>query len=223
MLFHSPRIVTDGLVLYLDAANPRSYPGSGTTWSDLSGNGNNGTLINSPSYSADNLGSFGFDGANNFVSVSNSNSLNPSTNTLICWVKSNTSTWNAYGTLMSKRNVFVIHPNQNITSVSYYYYLNNSWKSQTINASDITVWNMYACSWDGSKISGYLNGILKGTSTQTGPLNTSDAGVMEIGRDDQIASRVLNGNISHASLYNRALSPEEIEQNFNATRGRFGL
>jgi hypothetical protein len=49
-LIHSPRIVTDGLVLCLDAGNPKSYTGSGTTWTDLSGNGNNGTLTNSPTY-----------------------------------------------------------------------------------------------------------------------------------------------------------------------------
>ena len=60
-LAHSPKIVTDGLVLCLDAANPKSYPGSGTTWTDLSGNGNNGTLVNGASYNSVNNGVFVLD------------------------------------------------------------------------------------------------------------------------------------------------------------------
>ena len=66
-LNHSPKIVTDGLVLCLDAASRKSYPGSGTTWFDRSGNGNNGTLTNGPTFSSDNGGSIVFDGTNDYV------------------------------------------------------------------------------------------------------------------------------------------------------------
>jgi len=65
----SPRIVTDGLVLCLDAANPRSYPGSGTTWSDISRTGTNGTLVNGPTYSSANGGSIVFDGVNDYATT----------------------------------------------------------------------------------------------------------------------------------------------------------
>ena len=65
----SPRIVTDGLVLYLDAANQRSYPGSGTTWSDISRGGNNGTLVNGPTFDPGNGGSIVFDGVDDYVSI----------------------------------------------------------------------------------------------------------------------------------------------------------
>jgi hypothetical protein len=75
-LSHSPSIITNGLVLCLDAANPKSYPGSGTTWNDLSGNGNNGTLRNSPSYSADNLGKIVFDAVNDDINCGNDSSIN---------------------------------------------------------------------------------------------------------------------------------------------------
>ena len=213
-------IVTDGLVLCLDAANPKSYPGSGTTWTDLSGNGNNGTLVNGVGYNSSNLGSLVFDGSNDYVSVANSNSLNPLTNTLICWVKSNTSTWNDYGFLMSKRDVFVMHPNISSTTVNYYYRLNNAWVSQQITVSNITVWNMYACSWDGTNINAYLNGALINSGVKTGPLNTADTGVLQIGKDDTY-SRYLNGNIAQASIYNRALSATEIAQNYNALKSRY--
>lgn len=63
----SPKIVTDGLVLYYDAANPSSYPGSGNVIYDLSRNRNNGTLINSPSYDTTNGGSLIFDGTNDYI------------------------------------------------------------------------------------------------------------------------------------------------------------
>ena len=72
-LSHSPLIVRDGLVLCLDAANPRSYPKSGTTWSDLAG-ANNGTLTNGPTFDADDKGSIVFDGTDDRVDVSNLNS-----------------------------------------------------------------------------------------------------------------------------------------------------
>lgn len=71
-LTHSPKIVTNGLVLALDAANNKSYPGSGVTWYDLSGNGNNGTLTNGPTFNVGNLGSIVFDGTNDYVSFNNS-------------------------------------------------------------------------------------------------------------------------------------------------------
>jgi len=75
-LSHSPRIVTNGLVLCLDAGNRQSYPGSGTTWTDLSGNGKNGTLTNGPTYTSANVGAIVFDGVDDYVSCSASNILN---------------------------------------------------------------------------------------------------------------------------------------------------
>ena len=66
-MYYGPRIVSNGLVLCLDAANKRSYPGTGTTWTDLSGNSNNGTLTNGPTFSAGNMGSILFDGTNDYV------------------------------------------------------------------------------------------------------------------------------------------------------------
>ena len=68
MLTHSPRIITDGLVLCLDAANRQSYPGSGTVWTDLAGS-NNGTLTNGPTFSSANGGSIVFDGVDDFIEL----------------------------------------------------------------------------------------------------------------------------------------------------------
>ena len=73
-LSHSPRIVTDGLVLCLDASDPQSYSGSGNTWSDRSGNGSNGTLTNGPTFDSDNKGSLVFDGVNDYINFGNPSS-----------------------------------------------------------------------------------------------------------------------------------------------------
>jgi len=218
-----PDIVTDGLVLYLDAGNNNSYPGFESTWYDLSGNNNNGTLVNGVGFDIGNGGSLTFDGSNDYISVSNSSSLNPLNNTLICWAKSDNSTWNDTGFLMSKRNVFVMHPSGGSKVVNYYYYLNGGWQNQDVTPSDITIWNMYACTWDGTSISAYLNGSLINSGNKTGPLNTSDTGPMEIGHDEGFGGRYMDGNISQVSIYNRALTAQEIQQNFEALRGRYGI
>ena len=74
-LAHSPRIVTDGLVLALDAGNAKSYPGSGTAWTDLSGNSNNGTLTNGSTYSSVDGGAIVFDGSDDYVVSSNNTNI----------------------------------------------------------------------------------------------------------------------------------------------------
>ena len=88
---HSPKIVTDGLVLCLDAADKNSYPGSGTTWTDLSGNGN-ATMVNSPVFSSTHPSSFSFDANTEYFSLTNNNEMSMTGNvTLISWFKQPTT------------------------------------------------------------------------------------------------------------------------------------
>jgi len=86
-IHRGPKIITNGLILCLDAASTKSYPGSGTTWFDRSGNGNNGVLTNGPTFSSTNGGSIVFDGTNDYVQVAGSVTI--STGTFIAWVKRN--------------------------------------------------------------------------------------------------------------------------------------
>ncbi len=89
-LSRGPKTITNGLVLYLDAANKKSYPGSGTTWTDLSGNVYNGTLTNGPTFSAANMGSIVFDGTNDNIQLGNASTFLPtSAISLNCWAKTN--------------------------------------------------------------------------------------------------------------------------------------
>lgn len=218
-------IVTQGLVLALDAAKRDSYAGTGTAWNDISGNRNNGTLINGPTYDAGNGGSIVFDGVDDYTSL---NFINPFQETIIVWVKSNTTTWNENGWISSSRrqNGHIIHPNQGATSVGFYV-LNSSAGFTligTITPSSITAPNMYCITTNGSnshKI--YLNGSLQATNTTSITRTTSPTSqTYEIAKDDAVA-RYGNGTYYNILRYNRELSATEVLQNYNATRGRFGL
>ena len=103
-VFSYPNIVNDSLVLTLDAGNQNSYAGSGTNWYDLSGNGNNGTLTNGPTFNSSNIGSIVFDGVDDYVNIPDNSSLNPTKNlTLSCWVNI-TSFNNVYIGIVDKYN-----------------------------------------------------------------------------------------------------------------------
>ena len=216
-------IVTQGLVLDLDAAKRDSYIGTGAAWNDISGNRNNGTLINGPTFNPGNGGSIVFDGVNDYTSL---NFINPFQETIIIWVKSNTATWNENGWISSSRrqNGHIIHPNQGTTNVEFYI-LNSSagfTAIGTITPSSITLPNMYCITTNGSnshKI--YLNGSLQTTNTTSITRTTTPSlQTYEIAKDDTVA-RYGNGTYYNVLRYNRELSASEVPQNYNATKGRY--
>jgi hypothetical protein len=220
--YYSPKITTDGLVLCLDAANNKSYVGSGTTWNDLSGNGTDATLINTPTFTSSFGGNFVLNGTNQYASVSNVYNFATSNQfTAIVWAKSAVSTWNDFGFIISRRDQFVIHPTQSFRDVNYYVNTNVGWQAVTYTVPDITVFAQYVMTYNAGTIDAYHNG-LRVTGGSLGATLTSDTGVIEIGKDEGIA-RYLNGNIANVQLYNRALTATEILNNYNATRARFAL
>jgi hypothetical protein len=230
-LAHNPKIVTDGLVLCLDAANPKSYPGSGTVWKDLSGNSNDGTLVNGVGFDGDNKGSLTFDGVNDTVNVVGpANRYFPILNfTLECAFKNTQTTRNglfslSFGLILrhsSSSGTFQVRLD-NGTSVPSF--------SPPISSPPVNDGNWYITSvvvngGNNATIDFYINGL------HYGQRNTSWSGSTRwptnsvgLGRDnnDPSASRY-NGNISLLKIYNRALSAEEISQNFQALRGRYGI
>jgi hypothetical protein len=106
---HSPKIVTSGLVLCLDAANKLSYPGTGTSWYDLSGNANTGTLTNGPTFSVANMGSIVFDGVDDYVNIPNNSSFNVTDNISVeMWVRIETTQSNNLGFLIKYAKIIVI-------------------------------------------------------------------------------------------------------------------
>jgi hypothetical protein len=224
---YGPGIVRSGLILYLDAGNTASYPGTGTTWTDLSGNNNNGTLINGPTYSSANGGSIVFDGSNDYVNAPLSTGY-PAAMTVITVGKSNNATWNHFGGLGSGRlaNGYIIHNNQSQTSVEFYLYDSSSTYLSLIGTtpSSITNYNMYSITTNGSNEHiTYLNNTSLATNTTSiTRTNTGTSQDNYLGRD-MTFTRYNAVTIGLHMIYNRALTAAEISQNFNALKLRFGI
>jgi len=231
-LSHNPKIVTDGLVLCLDAANPKSYPGSGTTWFDLSGNGNDGTLVNGVGFDSANLGNITFDGANDHVNINPRLLDNANRGTVIVWFNKRIWDSSRWDTIFSKANGLGFNNNhiqisRQSTSDQISLTISNNTSSTTtsVNTGSIedNVWYQIGMTWNGSVLIGYLNGdeIDRTNTTITIPDNSTHVTLGEGAAGN--TSRYFNGFISSCFCYNRALTEAEIKQNFNALRGRYGL
>lgn len=223
-LAHSPRIVTNGLVLCLDAGNTQSYPGSGTTWTDISRNGNNGTLTNGPTFSSANNGSIVFDGTNDFVQCTGS--YTSTEFTFIAWIKRNGNQAAWAGILYSRGTNVTGMQYRNTTNQLVYNWNGNpsayDWVSG-LTPPDQS-WCMVAVSINSSSAVAYLcqaSGITSATNNISHTSTTLDD--IKISYDDVLTTRVAKQSVAVASIYNRALSAAEIRQNFNALRGRFGI
>jgi hypothetical protein len=213
-------IVTNGLVLNLDAAKRDSYPGTGTTWRDISGNQRNGTLTNGPTFNSDNGGSFVFDGTNDFVQCTGT--LSATQATFLCWIRRNGNQGTYDGIIFSRGT--------STTGMNFYTsnQLGYTWNdaSNTYNwSSGLTVpdltWCMVAVSVTSTAAVAYLcqaSGITTATNTVSHTSTTIDD--IKIGVDE-FSSRYSSGNIAIAALYNRALTAQEVLQNYNATKGRY--
>ena len=218
-LAHSPRIVTDGLVLCLDAGNVKSYPGSGTTWNDLSGNGNNGTIDNSVTYTPNNGGGLSFDGTDEIVLLPKIITTNDFT---VCQFISYTSdtgegwTFEQYNSGAGR----LILNTRAINNTFRFFIGGNAFTSST----NLVQGQKYfiCCSRSGSIGNIYINGNLDATGTLNS--NSIDNITSAIGGSRAFSSaKQFIGDIYTTSVYNRALTESEIQQNFNALRGRYGI
>ena len=224
---YNPNIVTDGLVLCLDAANKRSYPGTGTTWTDRSANGNNGTLTNGPTFDSANGGSIVFDGTNDYVTTTKNN-LDINNLSICCWVFF-TSIPATYTTITNKetsnlnRNWWIgLDPN------GYFTFLRSRNGADTGISSSVTAvsnnWYFFCCTNNSTPIySIYLDGVLINQ-------NNYGSGTLSVaGSNNYIGSYAsgggslynLPGQIANILYYNRTLSADEVRRNYLATKGRF--
>jgi hypothetical protein len=244
-LVHSTSpIVTNGLVLALDAANRKSYPGTGTTWTDLSGNGNNGTLVNGPTYNSVNSGSIVFDGTNDYVSLpSNLDTILTGDLTMEVVIAMPNPLLIQFGFYFA--GVMGIYGDGN------YYRESNIQVSNTGNVSNPSTFDasvsflnqsgdtgnsigfggfsfsstprVLSYTLSGTTATTYVNGSFVETKTITKYTKPADANV-EIGWVNNTANYgYYRGNLFVSRIYNRALTAAEIQQNFNALRGRFGI
>jgi hypothetical protein len=215
-------VVTTGLQLYLDAGNASSYPGSGTTWTDLTVNGRNGTLTGGPTYSATNGGSIVFDGTNDYVQCTGS--LTVTAATFVTWIRRN-GTQSQYDGILYSRGTNTTGMNFGSSNQLGYNWNDTvstyNWNSGLV-IPDAT-WCMIAVSVTSTAATAYLcqaSGIT--TATNTVSHGSSLLNDIKLAVDDA-AARYISGNIAIAQLYNIALSADQVSQNFTADRARFGV
>ena len=223
---NGPRIVTNGLVLCLDAGNSKSYPGTGTVWNDLSGNNNNGTLTNGPTFNSSNGGSIVFDGSNDYVEVPTTSSINDclaSDFSYEMWSFPKTSGFQ-FGKIFGK-GAF-----QSSTGYNGLTYSTTSFNCSFAHVlGSRTMFNLPPNKWYhlvitriGTTLKGYVNG--NNTSTHTGiSFNYSGNFPLRLSANSQPTPDTTAQNLSIFKQYNRGLTDLEIIQNYNATKGRFNL
>jgi len=218
-------IVADpSLVLWLDAGQETSYPGSGTTWTDLSGNGRNGTLVNVPTYSSANGGSIVFNGTNNYVNCG-TYQFNTTRGSICCWFKPTTNiTSSVTKRLWGSNDNFEARWNDSNGRLTIDIGASQSVITAQTSWLDTTWYNLVV-TWDSSITTSrvYIQGTLNVTGT-TGSSATLTAltGSFFIATSS-FNLQYLDASIAHFTAYNRVLSADEVTQNFDALRRRFGI
>jgi len=227
-VYAGPNTVESGLILALDAGNNKSYPGTGTTWTDLSGNARTGTLTNGPTFDTNNGGSIVFDGVDDYVPCTGTNTVTEAT--FIAWIKRNGTQLSWTGILHSRVNTDTT-PNSGLNFYSSTNNLGYHWSASPNNPpgwnSGVTIpdaaWCMCAVSVSPTVGNLYLGTSAGITTAQNiATHNSLDINAVKVGVDFGF-SRQFKGNIAVAQIYNRALTTNEIQQNFNALKTRFGL
>ena len=219
-LIHSPSIVTDDLILCLDAANKRSYPGTGATWTDRSTNGNNGTLVNSPSFSAENGGRIVFDGTDDYM---DDITIPNTTNQLTAEFALNYNDGGYFNIFEANRNVrpMIFVDAAERLECSYSTAAGGFVSPGSYIDQDIIVTVLF----DGTATPGislYVNGSLVGTK-DTQHVTWSDGLDFTFFNRNTSGTRSLfyNGEVYSIKFYSRILTAEEIRQNYEAIAGRY--
>jgi hypothetical protein len=223
---NGPRIVNNGLVLSLDAADKNSYPGSGTTWRDLAST-NNGTLTNGPTFSSANSGNIVFDGIDDYIVITHNSIFNITTAiSFNFWFKS-TRTVDSYISSKREDSFYIGIGPTGQTANKMSLFLNGTTGGWLQSISDVSTgnWTNTSLTWDGTTSRIYLNGILDNSGSRPGTLATGTSDITLATRLNAFNNIVgtLLGNLASFSIYNRSLSDSEVLQNYNAQKSRFNL
>ena len=217
-------VITSGNILYLDAGMATSYAGSGTTWTDLAENGFNSTLINGPTYTVSNGGAVILDGSNDYVTVG---TFSYPIFTLCLWVYPG-ATQNQYADIFDNNHTGVRNFNcqqNNLNTNQYDFAMIGASNASSTGFFNLTAntWTFLTFSWDNDKARGYINGSLFGTGASATPNYVSPYLRLGAWAGFGTISRYWNGRFGAFYAYNRVLSANEIYQNFNAQRQRYGI
>lgn len=245
-LGHGSSIVRSGLVLHLDAANVKSYPGSGTAWNDLSGVGSNGTSVNGVGYNSANNGYLTFDGVDDYVNLGTNSAYNAISSITIELIFRRTSVGSGfYQVLLSNTrdccgvyDGFQIQLSPSTSNPSAIQcnlwnsnnYANNDWNTtftqmSIANSIGVDTWYHLVYTYDlqTSSFKGYINNVLRATITKANALSTNQASLNLFLGKSPSHNAPIAANVSACKIYNRALTAAEIRQNFEAFRGRYGI
>jgi len=224
-------IVTNGLILYLDAANSLSYVSGSSTWRDISSSNLSGSLFNGPTFSSGNGGSIVFDGTNDYIQLGDATNLITNTSQITC------ETWLKTNVINTYKKIFVTGdnsaPNASLIQGIYFsigpspYNVYFGLKTSTNQDAVISTTNLSTTNY--SHIVGtynnpeakiYINGILMASFNIGGTIGTGGQGRISGYAN---GNEVWDGNISIFKIYNQTLSASEVLQNYNSTKARFGL
>jgi hypothetical protein len=214
---YNPTVVRDGLVYYIDAANTRSYSGSGLTVNGLVGIG--GTLVNGVGFSSVNAGYFSLDGTNDYIDFGTVPANTTGTSTVACWVKTTSSTTGLPLAFASYGGIYI----NRFTTGKILAFFDGSTGDNT--SADVSIrsvndgnWHYLSATTNGSTCSMYIDGALDKTYSETPSFGTSIYNSIG-GQADGF--NFINCFVSLAHIYNRALTAQEVLQNYNATKKRY--
>lgn len=217
--FYNPKIIINGLTFCLDAANTKSYSGSGSTWADVSGRGNNGTLTNTSNIAHETGSHFKFNegdtAGSGYVEMG---TVLATSYTKNIWFRTNAANTNNLmsGSSGSGGTVLWAQGTEQYISAGH----SGSWYQVQYNAGDTTSlrnWHNACVTYSSTALKLYVNGILQSTGTSTDPTDLT----LHIAA--YANAYELCGDVAYTSLYNRALTASEVLQNYNALKGRFDL
>lgn len=219
--------IENSLVLNLDAGNPFSYAQTGSIWYDTSGNRYNGTLTNGPVYSNTNGGAIIFDGSNDYVDLTSTTSSisGNAARSVFCWMKTTQGGLIGFvslGTPANSQAFNLVKYSNNVGIMGY----NNDYYPTSGNSGKNIIdgnWHYIGAVYNGSgTLTTYVDGVL---DNQVGAISYSTTGQNNyIGRSNHVGNEnFLNGSIGSVQIYNIELSAAQVLQNYNATKGRFGL
>lgn len=219
---YNPAVVSSNMVVCLDAANSNSYSGTGATWSDISGRGNNATLVNSPTFSSANSGSLVFNGTSQWANLGNV-PISTSAITVSAWVF-DTDVGNLSRDIVTKAGTFKFRVDVGAEggNLSAFVWIGGAAEPRISAAWTKNVWTNVAFTWNTSgAFRLYTNGVVRtATTSRIGTAGTT-ANNLSVASDSGI--EFWPGNISDVMIYNATLTDDEIAQNFNALRSRYGV
>ena len=219
-----PNLVTDNLILYLDAANTNSYSNSGTTWNDLSGNGYDATLTNGPTYNSDNGGYFIFDGTNDHAVIDSSFQVSTSgTYSFEAWIYKTATSVNNAGMLISggyggdKDGIIISSEDYAISGTIRVFSLGGTCAAVYYNGVSQTLRGDSIGTNENFNLNEWIHIAVTGIT-----VNNTDGAAHHIGQNNNDTNE-FGGRISNIKLYDRTLTAAEVKQNFNKLRWRFGI